>query len=326
MHATGIAEFVMLRKGRNIMATLQGLTICPAIHSRQAGTYIMVVNEPVRKTTTLKSRFLGCNSIRGWKATENSRFCVKRRMAIQCTFSSSSNDNGSRAENYSENDEDYVNSSVLEAVEVKSGSEGFTIKMRDGNLLKCTHNNPQSGHLPDYASHPAIVLKMEDETGLLLPIIARPTMYHVIKEMVEKMGYAVKLVRVTQRVHEAYFAQIYLTKIDNEEECITLDLRPSDAINIAVRCQVPIQVNKHLAYSDGMRVVEAAKLPAYGPGSDGFLLTEMDRASGQTSVETEEFNLLRNMVEAATEERYQDAGMNLHGSGLKGTGHDRYIE
>lgn len=41
--------------------------------------------------------------------------------------------------------------------------------------------------------------------------------------------------------------------------------------------QVPIQVNKHLAYSDGMKVVEAAKPPAYGPGSDGFLITEMDR-------------------------------------------------
>jgi len=57
------------------------------------------------------------------------------------------------------------------AVEVKSGSDGFTIKMSDGRLLKCVHNSPQGGHLPDYASHPAIVLKMEDGTDLLLPII-----------------------------------------------------------------------------------------------------------------------------------------------------------
>lgn len=56
-------------------------------------------------------------------------------------------------------------------VEVKSGPEGFIIKMRDGKHLKCAHNNPQGGHLPDYAPHPAIVLKMEDGTGLLLPII-----------------------------------------------------------------------------------------------------------------------------------------------------------
>lgn len=45
------------------------------------------------------------------------------------------------------------------------------VKMRDGRQLRCAHNNPQGGHLPDYAPHPAIVLKMEDGTGLLLPII-----------------------------------------------------------------------------------------------------------------------------------------------------------
>lgn len=45
------------------------------------------------------------------------------------------------------------------------------IKMRDGRHLRCAHNNPHGGHLPDYAPHPAIVLKMEDGTGLLLPII-----------------------------------------------------------------------------------------------------------------------------------------------------------
>ncbi|MQL41427.1 bifunctional nuclease family protein, partial [Escherichia coli] len=147
-------------------------------------------------------------------------------------------------------------------------------------------NNPHGGILPDYAPHPAIVLKMEDGTGLLLPIIvlempsvllmaavrnvqiARPTLYQVVKDMVDKMGYKVRLVRVTKRVQEAYFAQLYLSKVGNEAECMSLDLRPSDAINIAVRCKVPIQVNKHLAYSDGMRVIESGKLSPQSPGSD----------------------------------------------------------
>lgn len=82
----------------------------------------------------------------------------------------------------------------------------------------------------------------------------------------------VKLVRVTKRVHEAYFAQLYLTKVcmylsvehmfallltetynsgvvftdsflvlsqvGDETESVSFDLRPSDAINIAVRCKV----------------------------------------------------------------------------------------
>lgn len=60
---------------------------------------------------------------------------------------------------------------AFDPVEVKSGHDGFVVKMRDGRHLRCVHNNPQNGHLPDYAPHPAIVLKMEDGTGLLLPII-----------------------------------------------------------------------------------------------------------------------------------------------------------
>ncbi|CAL5355133.1 unnamed protein product [Camellia sinensis] len=65
----------------------------------------------------------------------------------------------------------------------------------------------------------------------------RPTMYQVVKEMVDKMGYAVKVVQVTKRVHEAYFAQLYLTKLGNETESVSFDLRSSDAINIAVICK-----------------------------------------------------------------------------------------
>lgn len=41
--------------------------------------------------------------------------------------------------------------------------------------------------------------------------------------------------------------------------------------------QVPIQVNKYLAYSDGMRVIESGKLSAQSPASDGLLFTELDR-------------------------------------------------
>ncbi|KAI3496481.1 hypothetical protein L1887_38845 [Cichorium endivia] len=38
--------------------------------------------------------------------------------------------------------------------------------------------------------------------------------------------------------------------VDDETECLSFDLRPSDAINIAVRCKVPIQVNKFLTIED----------------------------------------------------------------------------
>lgn len=310
------------------MGSLQGPVICPTVRAKQAGAYTVPVTAPLTKPKLLRSEIWGCRgSFRTkTKAAAVTRLSIARRgRAPRCSFSSSSDGNGSTAENFNENDEDYVNSSIVEAVEVKSGAEGFTIKMRDGRHLRCVHNNPQGGHLPDYAPHPAIVLKMEDGTGLLLPIIvlempsvllmaavrnvqiARPTLYQVVKEMIDKMGYEVRLVRVTKRVHEAYFAQLYLTKMGNKSEFVSFDLRPSDAINIAVRCKVPIQVNKYLAYSDGMKVIESGKLSAQTPGSDGWLFTELDRPSGQPCIETKEFDLVRNMLIAAVEERYRDA-------------------
>ncbi|KAA8537590.1 hypothetical protein F0562_027198 [Nyssa sinensis] len=277
------------------MGSLQGPVICPAVHAKQTGVYTLPVYRPLMKATIFRNgcwRFKGINC--GRINSVNHQLCIHKCKSVRCSFSSSSNGDGSMAENFNENDEDYVNSSVVEAVEVKSGPDGFIIKMRDGRHLRCVHNNPQGGHLADYAPHPAIVLKMEDGTGLLLPIIvlempsvllmaamrnvqiARPTLYEVVKEMIDKMGYEVKLVRVTKRVHEAYFAQLYLTKLGNETECVSFDLRPSDAINIAIRSKVPIQVNKYLAYSDGMRVIESAKSMQFS-SADGLLFTELDR-------------------------------------------------
>ncbi|CAI9753418.1 unnamed protein product [Fraxinus pennsylvanica] len=277
------------------MGSLHGPVLCPVVCAKQTGMYSVPVKSPLSNAKFIKSGFLGIRGI--------------------------------NSGNSNENDADYVNSSVVEAVEVRSSPDGFMIKMRDGRHLRCVHNNPQGVHLPDYAPHPAIVLKMEDEMGLLLPIIvlempsvllmaavrnvqiARPTVYQVVKDMIEKMGYTVKLVRVTKRVHEAYFAELQLVKLDNEAECVSFDLRPSDAINIAVRCKVPIQVNKYLAYSDGMRVIESAKVPLLSSLSDGLLFTELDRPTGKPCLETEEFNLLRNMLIAAVEERYRDAAL-----------------
>ncbi|PWA54954.1 Bifunctional nuclease domain-containing protein [Artemisia annua] len=233
------------------MSTLQGPVVCPSVRGKKVGVH--AVDGPLMKAKLQRS------GIWGFKGINSHRVQVRNQPGskiVTCSFSSSSNGNGSMAESFNENDSDYVISSVMEAVEVKSGPEGFIIKMRDGKHLRCAHNNPQGGHLPDYAPHPAIVLKMEDGTGVLLPIIvlempsvllmaamrnvqiARPTMYNVVQEMIDKMGYKVKLVRVTKRVHEAYFARLYLTKVDDENDCVSFDLRPSDAINIAVRCKV----------------------------------------------------------------------------------------
>ncbi|KAL3321844.1 hypothetical protein AABB24_039460 [Solanum stoloniferum] len=305
------------------MSSLQGPVVFPLVCGKKADT----LSSPIVKAKMLRSDFLGFNGIPRQRVNvaRVPRSCLSK--LIGCSFSSSSNDSGSTAENFNESDDDYVNSSVVEAVEVHSGKDGFMIKMRDGSHVKCVHNNPQGVHVHNYAPNPAVVLKMEDGTGLLLPIIvlemssvllmaavrnvqlARPTMYQVLKEMIEKMGYTVKLVRVTKREHETYLAQLHLTKLNNDAESISFDLRPSDAINIAVKCKVPIQVNKNLAYSDGVRIVESADLAPRAASSDGLLFTGPDKPAEQPSTDEKEFILVRNMLVAAVEERYRDAAL-----------------
>ncbi|KAI7725529.1 hypothetical protein M8C21_029574, partial [Ambrosia artemisiifolia] len=261
-----------------MMSSLQGPVVCPSVHRKQGGIHgVPAVNGSFTKAKTLRSGMWGFRGVYSHRVRIHGQ---PKSKTVTCTFSSSSNGNGSMAESFNENDSDYIDSSVVEAVEVKSGPDGFMIKMRDGRYLNCAHNSPQDGHLPDYAPHPAIVLKMEDGTGLLLPIIVCQTCSSN-KENTRS--------------------------VDDETECVSFDLRPSDAINIAVRCNVPIQVNKFLAYSDGVRIVESAKPSFQSTSSDALLFKELDRPNGQPCVETKEFNLVRNMLVAAVEERYRDA-------------------
>ncbi|KAB1221913.1 Bifunctional nuclease 1 [Morella rubra] len=315
------------------MGSLQGPVMCPTVRAKQVGFYTLPMIGPLTKARLLRSEFWGFKKI---SYSKNKMGILSPQLQkcsrVHCSFGSSSDGNGSPVENFNEKDDDYVNSSVIEAVEVKSGADGFMIKMRDGRHLRCVHNNPQGGHLPDYAPHPAIVLKMEDGTGLLLPIIvlempsvllmaalrnvpiARPTLYQVIKEMIDKMGYEVRLVRVTKRVHEAYFAQLYFTKanidyncVGNGTERVSFDLRPSDAINIAVRCKVPIQVNKYLAYSDGMRVIESGKLSMQTQLQMAYYLPKWIGQMVSHALKQGVRSCAQHANAAAVEERYRDA-------------------
>jgi len=93
----------------------------------------------------------------------------------RCSYGSSSDGDGAAAANFDASGEEFVDSSVIEAVELRSVSDGFEIKMRDGKNLRCVQNNPRVLRLRDSAPHHAIVLKMEDGSDLLLPIIVMET-------------------------------------------------------------------------------------------------------------------------------------------------------
>ncbi|PWZ13427.1 Bifunctional nuclease 2 [Zea mays] len=188
---------------------------------------VVLINNSLTKSGQLGIAFFGAIS----KYRNISRFISPisqtstKNIGPCCSFSSSSDGNGYMARNSSESDKDYVNSTVLEAVEVRSGSEGYVIKMRDGKNLCCVHSNFQGRNIPESAPQPTIVLRIEDGSRTLLLIIvlempsvllmaairnvhnARATIYQVVKEMIDKMGYEVIFLLVSICSRYAYLVK-----------------------------------------------------------------------------------------------------------------------
>jgi bifunctional DNase/RNase len=67
----------------------------------------------------------------------------------------------------------------------------------------------------------------------------RPMTHDLLVSVIEAMGGSVSRVVVSEVKDSTYYARIELKRGD---EMISIDARPSDAINVAVRCACPIYV------------------------------------------------------------------------------------
>ncbi|XVF15981.1 hypothetical protein REPUB_Repub09cG0202600 [Reevesia pubescens] len=164
---------------------------------------------------------------------------------------------------------------------------------------------------------PTIFLKISCDGDFLLPIIVgdfaveklisafwgddngdSPDQFHLVKNVVEKLGYEVKMVRITERVVNTYFAKLYFSK-PGENDVISVDARPSDAISVANRCKAPIYVNKQIVLADAIRI-------GYGMGrvrdTKSTYDVSLDSAAEGPDLLTEELDLVRNMDLALKEE------------------------
>ncbi|PIA56736.1 hypothetical protein AQUCO_00700827v1 [Aquilegia coerulea] len=115
-----------------------------------------------------------------------------------------------------------------------------------------------------------IFLKIACDGDLMLPIIVGefaieklidtltgvddgvcPNQFQFVKDVVDRLGYEVRMVRITDRIVNTYYARIFFSK-PGEKALLTVDARPSDAINVAKRCKVPIYVNKEIVLKDAI--------------------------------------------------------------------------
>ena len=115
---------------------------------------------------------------------------------------------------------------------------GIAIDTASGSPIIVLNDKENRKALPIWigsAEASAIIRKIENIKVL------RPMTHDLIIDVVEKTGYYVSRVEINDVEKDTYFSTIYLTNENNDE--VTIDSRPSDAIAVAIRVDAPIYVS-----------------------------------------------------------------------------------
>ena len=89
----------------------------------------------------------------------------------------------------------------------------------------------------------AIVIKLQDRDS------PRPQTHDLIKNVIENMGAKVVRITVSELVDQVYYAKIVIQRNGAE---LDIDSRPSDAIALALRAEVPILVAEEVLDAAGI--------------------------------------------------------------------------
>ncbi len=118
--------------------------------------------------------------------------------------------------------------------------EGLLFDPRSGMYILLLHQVDGTATLPIWIGKPEA-----DSIALSLGkvVTPRPLTHDLIKNIFERLNVKVSRVVITQIIDNTYYAVIYAK---NEHEDIAIDSRPSDAVAIAVRIQVPIFVDEEV--------------------------------------------------------------------------------
>ncbi|MCO5593579.1 hypothetical protein L7F22_047594 [Adiantum nelumboides] len=250
-------------------------------------------------------------------------------LSVRCSSSAHKNDGYGGAHNdnnwqSSKDDYKYLEAEVVKAVSLLPSQGHLFMTMANGGEVEVNHVNPPKGRLLYRTRNPAIFLKILSDRELILPIIvgdiavgmlmkalrgeeatARPNQYHLMRNLISSLNFEIRMVKVTERVSDTYLSRIFMGK-PGEEEMMSVDARPSDAINLAVRCKVPIFVNEDIVFADAVKPVHAS---TQGPTVllNYSSLSNLDRPAEGHDPVAEEITLMKNMLIAVVEERYNDA-------------------
>jgi len=96
--------------------------------------------------------------------------------------------------------------------------------------------------------------------------VARPLTHDLLASIIETLGATVSFILVNDLANDTFFARIML---DIDGKSLSIDSRPSDAIALAVRAQVPIYAEESVLDKAGVRLDQEGQplesLPGLGP-------------------------------------------------------------
>ena len=137
---------------------------------------------------------------------------------------------------------------------------------------------------------PLILLREKDEPHRSLPIFIgapeasaiamaqrgfeapRPLTHDLLVNTIDSLGAHIERIEVVDLVDSTYYADIYLSGLSGS---IQLSARPSDAVALAVRVNVPIFVNEDLMEREGVIVSEdGEEEETQDSGDDQSVLSE----------------------------------------------------
>ncbi|XP_020978517.1 bifunctional nuclease 2 isoform X2 [Arachis ipaensis] len=184
-----------------------------------------------------------------------------------------------------------------EELQWKSSTPSIPIAVQGRNLR--SDNNLMRQSFLQRFQNPTIFLKISCDGDYILPIVVgKVAIEKLIDPEVEENGVCPDQFQLAKNVVE---------RLDHEpgkSNIISVDARPSDAINIANRCKAPIYVSKQIVLADAIRLGYGMgrahnKRPTYD--------VVLDSAVDGPDLVAEELSMMNNMHIAIKQEKFEDA-------------------
>ena len=118
---------------------------------------------------------------------------------------------------------------------------GIALDTRTGSPIVVLHDKDNRKALPIWigsAEASAIIRKIENL------VVARPMTHDLIINIIKQLGYRLDRVEIADVEEETYYATLIV--VDKEGNEFGIDARPSDAIAVAIRVEVPILVSANV--------------------------------------------------------------------------------